>query len=337
MNVNALIELWASLEWARPWAWLALPLPLLLWGLLPSAAVAHGSVLRLPFATTANLVGSLPRRHWGRLALAAGCWMLLCAGAAQPQRLGEVSAPPSTGRDLMLAVDTSGSMAIEDMQIGGRRVDRFTAVRHVVGDFLERREGDRLGLLLFGQNAYLLVPLTFDRSHVRYQLETSVIGMAGRETAIGDAIGLGVKRLRERQSDGERVLVLLTDGVNNAGVLDPLQAARLAAAEGVRVHTIGMGGDGGSTRVFGLQVATPGGEIDDAGLTEIARLTGGRYFRARDTRDLANIYAELDRLEPVDQRAPPQRPREELYPWPLGVALMLGLLLAAPLPRRRPA
>lgn len=334
MSVADLIALVTDLEWARPWAALILPLPLLLRMLLPRADAAHGSVLRLPFVPAARDGLPVRRRRRGRVLLASLCWLALCVAAAQPQRLGEISSQPSTGRDLMLAVDTSGSMAIEDMQIGGRRVDRFTAVRHVVGDFLERREGDRLGLLLFGQNAYLLVPLTFDRHHVRYQLETSVIGMAGRETAIGDAIGLGVKRLRERDSAGERVLVLLTDGVNNAGVLDPLQAARLAAAEGVRVHTIGMGGDGGSTRVFGLEVATPGGEIDEASLAEIARLTGGRFFRARDTRDLAGIYAELDRLEPVDQRAPPQRPREELYAWPLGLALLLALSLAAPLPRR---
>ncbi|WP_091245197.1 vWA domain-containing protein [Aquimonas voraii] len=306
-----------------------LPLPLLAL-LLPAARVQLGSALRLPFELPDAAVTKARSRLFApRLLLALPVWGLLCLAAAQPQRLGEIEAPPSSGRDLMLAVDVSGSMAAEDMQIAGRRVDRLTAVKRVLGDFLDRRAGDRVGLILFGQSAYLLTPLTFDRAHVRYQLETSVIGMAGRETAIGDAIGLGVKRLRER-GEGQRVLILLTDGVHNAGALDPERATQLAMAENVRVHTIGMGGEGGSASVFGLQVATPGAGIDEASLRRIAKNTGGRYFRARDTRELAGIYAELDRLEPVEQEAEPLRPRHELFHWPLGIALLLGigLLLA---------
>lgn len=313
-------------ELARPWALWLLFLPVLAL-LLPPARRLAGSALRLPFELPgAATAGTRSRLAAPRLLVVLPIWLLLCLAAAQPQRLGDVEAPPSSGRDLMLAVDVSGSMAAEDMQIAGRRVDRLTAVKRVLGDFLERRAGDRVGLILFGQSAYLLTPLTFDRVHVRYQLETSVIGMAGRETAIGDAIGLGVKRLRER-GDGERVLILLTDGVHNAGALDPERATQLAIAEKVRVHTIGMGGDGGSASVFGLQIATPGAEIDEAGLRRIADSTGGRYFRARDTRELAGIYAELDRLEPVEQAAEPLRPRYELFQWPLALALLLGLTL----------
>jgi Ca-activated chloride channel family protein len=227
----------------------------------------------------------------------------------------------------MLAVDVSGSMAAEDMEIGGRRVDRLAAVKVVLGDFLERRAGDRLGLLLFGQFAYQMTPLTFDRRSVRYQLETSAIGLAGRETAIGDAIGLAVKRLRERPAQ-QRVLILLTDGVNTAGALQPLKAAELARAEQVRVYTVAVGSDGGQMRVFGVPVAAPGAEIDEETLTEIARMTGGRFFRARDTAELAGIYAELDRLEPAEQEGDALRPRRELCPWPLALALALA---AAPL------
>lgn len=322
--MSSLLASLQALELARPWALWLLPLPLLAL-LLPAARVPLGSALRLPFELPDVAVATARSRLLGlRLLLALPVWGLLCIAAAQPQRLGEIEAPPSSGRDLMLAVDVSGSMAAEDMQIAGRRVDRLTAVKRVLGDFLDRRAGDRVGLILFGQSAYLLTPLTFDRAHVRYQLETSVIGMAGRETAIGDAIGLGVKRLRER-GEGQRVLILLTDGVHNAGALDPERATQLAMAENVRVHTIGMGGEGGSASVFGLQVATPGAEIDEASLRRIADRTGGRYFRARDTRELAGIYAELDRLEPVEQEAEPLRPRHELFHWPLSFALLLGL------------
>jgi Ca-activated chloride channel family protein len=326
--MSAWVTALEAIELARPWALWLLPLPLLAL-LLPPARRLAGSALRLPLALPPSaLSGSRTRLLSSRLLAALPVWALLCFAAAQPQRLGEIEAPPSSGRDLMLAVDVSGSMAAEDMQVGGRRVDRLTAVKRVLGDFLDRRAGDRVGLILFGQSAYLLTPLTFDRAHVRYQLETSVIGMAGRETAIGDAVGLGVKRLRER-GEGERVLILLTDGVHNAGALDPDRATQLAVAEGVRVHTIGMGGDGGATSVFGLQIATPGAEIDEASLRRIADSTGGRYFRARDTRELAGIYAELDRLEPVEQEAEPLRPRHEVFHWPLALALLLGLLALA--------
>lgn len=331
--MSAWLDHLLAIEWGWPWAAALLLLPLLA-RLLPPAA-AGGSRLRLPLAL-AQALEDAPRaraaRHWPWLPLLA--WVLLVGAAMRPQWLGPPQAPPASGRDLMLAVDVSGSMAAEDMQIGGRRVDRLTAVKRVLGDFLERRAGDRVGLILFGQSAYLMTPLTFDRAHVRYQLETSVIGIAGRETAIGDALGLAVKRLRERES-GQRVLVLLTDGVHNAGALDPERATRLAVAERVRVYTIGMGGDGGQATVFGLPVATPGGEIDEAGLRRIAEATGGRYFRARDTRELAGIYAELDRLEPVEHEAESLRPRFELFTWPLAAALLLVLL--ASLRARSPA
>ena len=202
-------------------------------------------------------------------------------------------------------------------------VDRLTAAKAVLADFLERREGDRIGLLVFGQRAYALTPLTADRASVREQLRDSVVGLAGRETALGDAIGLAVKRLRE-QPVGQRVLVLLTDGVNTAGVLEPLKAAELAKAEGVRVHTIAFGGSG-SISLFGMSL--PGGEdpIDEDTLARIAAETGGRFFRARNTDELVGIYAELDRLEPVKAAGPVVRPWQERYPWPLAVALLLGV------------
>jgi Ca-activated chloride channel family protein len=194
----------------------------------------------------------------------------------------------------------------------------------VLADFLDRREGDRIGLVVFGQQAYALTPLTADRATVREQLRDSVVGLAGRETALGDAIGLAVKRLRE-QPEGQRVLIVLTDGVNTAGVLEPLKAAELAKAEGVRVYTVAFGGTGGMS-LFGVQLAGGDDQVDEATLTQVASETGGRFFRARDTDELAGIYAELDRLEPIKSVGPAVRPRIERYPWPLACALVLGVL-----------
>ncbi|WP_267126005.1 vWA domain-containing protein, partial [Xanthomonas sacchari] len=248
------------------------------------------------------------------------------AAAARPLQLGEPIAPPQQARQLMLAVDLSGSMSEPDMTLGGRVVDRLTAAKAVLADFLDRRDGDRIGLLVFGQQAYALTPLTADLATVRDQLRDSVVGLAGRETALGDAIALAVKRLRE-QKQGERVLIVLTDGVNTAGVLDPLKAAELAKAEHVRVYTIAFGGDGGMS-LFGLPIPGSGGDdqVDEDTLRKIAQDTGGRFFRARDTAELASIYAELDRLEPVRSAGPAVRPRIERYAWPLAAALALALL-----------
>jgi len=317
------------LEWQWPWVALVLPLPWVLRWLLPPAQMTEGAALKLPFAAEAQalvVAGSVVRGRLPMFALLA--WLALCVAAARPTWVGEAEDQPRSGRDLLLAVDVSGSMAAEDMRIGGRPVDRLTAVQVVVGDFLSRRAGDRVGLLLFGQQAYLLTPLTFDLEQVRYQLETSSIGLAGRETAMGDAIGLAVKRLRDNDNP-QRVLILLTDGVNTAGQLDPLKASELAVAEKVKIYTVGVGGDTRANGMLGMVFAQPQ-EIDEPTLQEVARRTGGRYFRARNTGELAQIYAEIEQLEPALQDGEPLRPRRELFLWPLSIALILaGLTLAA--------
>lgn len=321
---------------AWPWMFLALPAPWLVRRLLPPLRTS-GAVLRMPHGArlAAGGVGDAPLpgrrlRRWPLL-LAWVAWGLLCVAAARPQQLGEPVHPPWMGRELMLAVDLSGSMADEDMLLGGRPVDRLTAAKAVLADFLERREGDRVGLLVFGRHAYVLAPPTHDRDTVRRQLLDSVVGLAGRETAIGDAIGLAVKRLRapEGDQDGERVLVLLTDGVNTAGQLEPLKAAEFARDSGVRVHTVAFGGVGGDLSVFGFRLPVPGGgeQIDEATLQAVAEATGGRMFRARDAEELAGIYAEIDRIEPVRRPGQALRPRVELYHWPLGAALACALLV----------
>lgn len=315
---------------AWPWMWIAFPLPWLAAWLLPARHNASAA-LKVPYGERLEAIatrGVASPRHLRTLALPWLAWFLLCAAAARPQQLGEPVAPPQSARDLMLAVDLSGSMSELDMELGGRIVDRLTAAKAVLADFLERRAGDRVGLLVFGQRAYALAPLTLDRDAVREQLRDSVAGLAGRETAIGDAIGLAVKRLRT-QPEGQRVLILLTDGVNTAGVLDPLKAAELAKEEGVRVHTVAFGGAGEGGSFFGLPLPLPAmeDEIDEATLQQIAATTGGRFFRARDTDQLAGIYAELDRIEPIQQEGSKVRPRIERYSWPLAGALLVALLV----------
>jgi Ca-activated chloride channel family protein len=256
-------------------------------------------------------------------------WLALVLSATQPQWIGEPIELPTSGRDLLLAVDISGSMGTEDMNVGSSMTTRLNVVKAVVGDFVERRKGDRLGLILFGSQAYLQTPLTFDRNTVRSLLAETPLGIAGGKTAIGDAIGLAVKRLKSRPAEN-RVLVLLTDGVNNVGEVEPLQAAKLAKLEGIRIYTVGFGAD--ELIVPGLlfnRKINPSAELDTETLTEIARLTGGIYQRARSTSELIKIYAALDELEPIELEQETFRPVKSLYFWPLGLVFVLSLLFAA--------
>ncbi len=301
-------------EW--PWLlWLA-PLPLLM-RLLP-AQKREQAALRVPFFHTAAQLqvqaggGRMASRPLRQLVLWL-IWFACLLAAAGPQRLGDPVSLPTSGRDLMLAVDLSESMRQRDMIFQNQRIDRLTGVKLVVSDFVEHRLNDRLGLILFGERAYVQAPLTHDRKTLGILLQEASIGMAGPTTAIGDAIGLGVKRLRE-QDDNNRVMVVLTDGSNTAGELSPVAAADLAAQFGVRIYTIGFG--------------SQDGEIDLRTLEEIATRTGGVAFRARNLQQLAEIHQELNRLEPVEQEAETFRPVLSLFYWPLGVAFALSLLLA---------
>lgn len=314
-----------------PWVFLTLPLPWLLRHLQPPAEGADQAALRVPFVDDfayAGAAAAMRSRRWLWL-LALIAWVLLVSAAARPKWLGEVVELPVSGRDLMLAVDLSGSMDTRDFELAGQMVNRLTATKAVAGDFIGRRTGDRVGLVLFGRQAYLQTPLTFDRETVTTLLLEAEIGLAGKETAIGDAIGLAIKRLRERPAES-RVLILLTDGANTAGEVDPLKAAELAAAEELKIYTIGIGADEMYVRsFFGNRRVNPSRDLDEDALTQIAAVTGGRYFRARDTGELADIYRLLDELEPVEQDTQGFRPQKALFPWPLGSALLLagGVLL----------
>ncbi len=318
-----------NIEFFQPWVFALLPLPILVVLLLPRAATALPAALRMPFFSGLQAGLSKPGKPLSRgwLMLAIISWILLVSAAAQPRLIGKTVHIPMSGRSLMMAIDISGSMQTEDMQIGGQMVDRLQAVKKVAGDFIQKRKGDRIGLILFGSQAYLQAPLTFDRKTVNILLNEAQIGLAGKQTAIGDAIGLAIKRLRKIPAKN-RVLILLTDGANTAGSVDPLKASDLAAQQGVRIYTIGVGADSQLVNTpFGVQQIS-GSELDESTLQAIASKTGGRYFRARDVRSLANIYRVLDKIEPVSNDDLSYRPMTELYHWPLALALLLSLLIA---------
>jgi len=323
------------LELLWPWAIALLPLPWLVWRLWP-AAHTEEAALRAPFYDAweelqAEVGGKRKRRGWLAPLLLSLTWLALLLALARPTWIGDAITLPASGRDLLLAVDISGSMQVEDMLIGQNQVPRINAVKQVVGDFIERRRGDRMGLVLFGSRAYVQAPLTFDGQTVKRFLMEAQLGFAGRETAIGDAIGLAVKRLRERPADS-RVMILLTDGANTAGEVQPLEAASLAADLGVRIHTIGIGADkmllpGLFGSSFGSRVVNPSQDLDEETLQSIAKKTGGQYFRARDPAELVEIYKLLDTLEPVDQEEESYRPQSSLYHFPLALAFGLSLVL----------
>ena len=316
-----------------PWALALAPLPFIYrWWRSP--AETHVRALRAPLLASAaeGQSASGTGSQWLSrliLLLLSLCWLATVAALSRPLWIGEPVALPTNGRDILLAVDISGSMERGDMQLNGRQVNRLVAVKSVVGDFVIERQGDRLGLILFGEKAYLQTPLTFDRLTMQSLLEEAQIGFAGTNgTAIGDAIGLAVKRLQDRP-EHHRVVILLTDGANNAGELEPLKAADLAQRANVKIYTIGIGAEVQETwGLFGKRVTNPSADLDEATLTGIAQMTGGQFFRARDPEELKAIYAELNRLEPLEQDVETIRPVATLFHWPLGIALALSLLIA---------
>ena len=309
---------------AWPWMLLFLPLPWLLSRLLPPAQ-RTGAALFLPFAAAVATAGTVRDKvwpHWRRL-LFVLMWLLMVGAAMRPQWLGDPQPVPTTGRRLLLAVDVSGSMATPDMADG---YSRLQVVQKVAGDFIQRRHGDQVGLILFGTRPYIQAPLTADLGTVQQFLQEATVGVAGTQTAIGDAIGLAIKRLRDdRQkpgAKGDTVMILLTDGSNDAGELSPAEAAKLAADAGLRIYTIGVGA-AAQEGIFGLGGGND--DLDEDTLKAIAKTTGGEYFRATDADALQKVYAQIDKLEPSAGREQWYRPSSEWYPWPLALALLLSL------------
>jgi Ca-activated chloride channel homolog len=313
-----------------PWMALLLPLPLLHYWLRGVAAPASAALF-LPFAATLGASGG-KSASFGiiRRLVFAALWCLLVLAAMRPQWLGDPLPAPTTGRRIILAVDVSGSMATQDM---ANNASRLQVVQQVAGKFIDGRQGDQLGLILFGTQPYVQAPLTQDLVTVHHFLDEAIVGVAGPQTAIGDAIGMAIKRLRaeKREADtsagaaavapGNTVLILLTDGQSNAGAVQPLQAAKFAADEGLRIYTIGVGA-AASPGFFGPR---GNNDLDEVTLQQIAKTTGGQYFRATDASALQGVYRQIETLEPVAARAKWLRPVDEWFWYPLAAALILSV------------
>ncbi|ADT67976.1 MAG: Ca-activated chloride channel family protein [Pseudoalteromonas tetraodonis] len=308
-------------EFSWPWLFLLLPLPLVLLLLKPAANDAN-TRLRIPSFASHNLSNQSIEPSARKLNIIEWLlWLLLVTASANPTWLDEPISLPNEGRDIMLAVDLSGSMTEQDMAYNGQYVDRLTMVKAVLSDFIEQRQGDRLGLILFGDTAFLQTPLTRDVKTVSKMLSEAQIGLVGRATAIGDALGLSVKRFASKK-ESNRIVVLLTDGQNTAGNLNPEDALLLAREEGIKVYTIGVGSD--NPRGFSLfNMGSGGSNLDEGLLKKIAEQTGGLYFRAKDVAGLQQIYAELDKLEPISADEQTFRPQTALFYYPLLLAILL--------------
>jgi Ca-activated chloride channel family protein len=313
------------ITFAWPWLLLLLPLPLLVYFLPKKNTNRTSAALIIPQllqSSSVNITNQTSKKS--PLIILSLCWLLTVVALSQPQWLGEAIDIPTEGRDMMIAVDLSGSMQIEDMNLHGKTVNRLDMLKVVLGDFIERRTGDRLGLILFADDAYMQTPMTFDRKTVKQMLDESVLGLVGRKTAIGDAIALAVKRFDAKQKSN-KVLLLLTDGQNTAGKISPEQALELAIAKDITIYSIGIGADVMLQQsLFGTRRVNPSSELDEKTLTELAEQTGGKYFRARDSQGMELIYSVLDQLEPVEQDQQQMRPLTALFYWPLSLAFILS-------------
>ncbi len=313
-----------------PWLLVILPLPFLLrWFLKPKQNDSTAALLT-PMFNQWNAIGQTTRpsktKPW--LTLLAGLsWLSIVIAATNPLWLDQPISQIRQGRDLMLAVDISGSMDTRDMIIQQKEYPRLSVTKSVLNGFIERRKNDQLGLILFGHRAYLQTPLTFDHKTVIQMLDEAVIGLAGAQrTAVGDAIGLAVKRLKKRDTEN-KVLVLLTDGANNTGV-DPIKASELAALAKIKIYTIGVGADRLEVDgFFGKKIVNPSQDLDEKSLRLIAKNTSGKYFRARNPEELNEIYKILDQLEPNEIEAETIRPQKSLFFWPLFLSVFLFLVL----------
>jgi Ca-activated chloride channel family protein len=320
-----------AISFLWPWALAAFPLPFLLRALLPRARQNNDSALRVPhLAEYQNLKanGMVNKTTRWPLLLYTLAWLCLLLSASRPQWTGETIELPVSGRDLMLAIDFSKSMD-QPIRYNLRSVSRITATKAVASAFIEKRVGDRIGLIIFADQAYVQAPLTFDRTTVNILLQEAFTGLAGQATAIGDAIGLAVKRLSAQQNNlsdssseqsnknisTEQVLILLTDGVSNRGELTPLKAAEIAAKKGLKIYTIGIASRGSR-------------EVDETTLRQVAKMTGGQYFRAYNTSDLVEIYQLLDELEAVEKDVKSYRPIKALFYIPLMASLFFAVMLA---------
>ena len=317
-------------ELALPWVFLLWPLPLALWFFLPNASLQLSAALRVPFFGALRDIVEQKTRSMGNqrhLWMWLLIWTLLLLACSGPRWVGPPRPLSREAYNIMLALDISPSMDVGDMVVSGHATTRLSVVKHAAEQFVEDRVGDKIGLILFGERAYLLTPLTYDRHSVRMRLDDATVGLAGNSTSLGDALGLAIKRLQNVPAQG-RMVILLTDGVNNSGVLAPLKAAELAKADGIKVYTIGLHSQIDPNTFGGMFLNMHGAaDLDEDTLKNIAKITGGRYFRATDLQSLQNIYRAINQMAKVKQEQATIRPQHEYYAWPLSVAFILFLFM----------
>ena len=326
----------SAFDLAAPYALLLLPAPLLFARLMPAEREGASGALRVPLSLVggAERGASLLARGRRRTALIWTLWIALVAALAGPRLVLSANALPASGREIILALDLSGSMERKDFSLDGQTVNRLEAVKRVGAGFIRRRAGDRIGLVAFADRAYVAAAPTFDTGSVARTLEEATIGLVGRSTGIGDGLGLALKRLAPAQvaeaGDGQpppardKVVVLLSDGANNAGQTAPKDVAALARELGIKVHTIALGP---------IDMAdNPNNEqdvVDVETLREMAAISGGTAFRVKTTDDLIAVAESIDALEDGRAQAPPVPLRRDLWPWPAALAFLCACALLA--------
>lgn len=316
-------------ELACPWILSLLPLPWLIWRFAPKRSLPPISALNIPFFQAMNNLINQDKQSIGHrttLLLLSMTWMAMVIALAGPRWVGEPTPLVRKGYHILLALDLSGSMALQDRMMYGHPATRLAVVKRAARQFVRDRVGDNIGLIVFGSQAYLQTPLTYDRHNVIERINDATVGLAGQTTSIGDALGLAVKQLQRVPINAGRFLILLTDGVSNSGVLTPFKAAELAKQEGIKVYTIGLGTEqhGFGSLLFDVNATA---ELDEDTLKSVASMTGGLYFRATDLASLQKIYGQINKIEAIAHGEATVRPEKDYYPWPLALAILLGLLL----------
>lgn len=310
-----------NFEIAHLWVFWLLPLPILLYFILPPLRMKSEALQFPGFQKATGYVGDKPRksalvkrRNFFNWLVLITSWALLILALSSPQLVGKPEMKVKTSRNFLITADISFSMAQKDWMLDGKKVRRWDAVKNLMHDFIKEREGDRMGLIFFATNSYVQAPFTPDLKTVDQLLDEADVGMAGQMTHIGKAIAKGVD-IFDADTIKTKVMLLLTDGVDAGTDIMPLDGAEMARKDSVIIYTIGIGDPGKS-----------GSDLDERTLKQIAEATGGRYFRAKDTEALANIYEEVNTLEPIKWEEEENKPVTLLYMYPLGAAM--GLLIA---------
>jgi Ca-activated chloride channel family protein len=316
-------------EFSQPWILILWFVPLLIYKLLPAVEVQYQFALRVPFFDQWVDSTSHQKNHqnipwfWHCI----GIWFFLVLALAGPRWIGTPLPLAYETHDVMLVLDISGSMGLEDMPSSKGYQSRWQVVRKTALDFVKKRTEDKIGLILFGEHSYLFAPLTLDKTTLAQRINDAEVGLAGQATALGDAIGLGIKHLKNTPEKG-RVMVLLTDGVTNAGILPPEKAAEIAKAEKIKIYAIGLGpqtqGKSLSSIFWQLQQSS---DLDEKTLKSISSLTKGQYFRASDEKSLEKIYQQIDKLEPVEQKREDLCPQKQYFYIPLSIAFFWMMIL----------